>query len=219
MFIGHYAPAFVAATHPKAPGLGTLFVAAQLVDIAFFAFLPLGIEQMRVVPGISVMNPMDLNHMPWTHSLLGAACWATGFGLLVRAITKNSAAGALASLVVLSHWLLDLLVHVPDLTIAGAPPKLGFGLWNHPLVEMPLELALLGGAMLLYFRRTRATAKPWAIGILLAALLVLQAVNWFGAPPTRVDASIWALGLFAYALAAGLAWWVGNYRVLRAVQP
>ena len=35
MFIGHYAPAMIAATHPKAPGLGTLFVAGQLIDFGF----------------------------------------------------------------------------------------------------------------------------------------------------------------------------------------
>jgi len=39
MFIGHFAPALIAATRPKAAGLGTLFVAAQLVDIGFAALL------------------------------------------------------------------------------------------------------------------------------------------------------------------------------------
>ncbi len=40
MFVGHYSAAFAATALPKAPKLGTLFVAAQLVDIAFFSFLP-----------------------------------------------------------------------------------------------------------------------------------------------------------------------------------
>ena len=74
MFIGHYSAAFVAAALPKAPNLGTLFIAAQLVDVAFFTFVPLGIENMRIVTGMSAMNPMDLYDMPWTHSLVGAAC-------------------------------------------------------------------------------------------------------------------------------------------------
>jgi hypothetical protein len=47
MFVGHYSAAFVAAAHPKAPKLGTLFVAAELVDIAFFSFLPLGVGGRR----------------------------------------------------------------------------------------------------------------------------------------------------------------------------
>ena len=64
MFIGHYAPALAAAARPSAAGLGTLFVAAQLVDIGFAVLLIPGIEAMRIVPGITAMNPMDLHHRP-----------------------------------------------------------------------------------------------------------------------------------------------------------
>ncbi len=212
MFIGHYSASFVAAAHPKAPQLGTLFVAAQLVDIAFFSFVPMGIEHMRIVPGASAMNPMDLYDLPWTHSLLGALGWATGFAILLRLALGNWRAGAIGGAVVLSHWFLDLLVHVPDLTLAGTPPKLGFGLWNHPAVAMPLEIGLLMVGLFVYERATRATGKPWLLAALVVVLFGLQAINWFGAPPTAVDAGVWALGLFAFVLAAALAWWVGQNR-------
>ncbi|NJM51730.1 MAG: hypothetical protein HC843_13405 [Sphingomonadales bacterium] len=76
MFIGHYAPAFVAAAHPKGPSLGTTFIAAQLVDIAFFAFVLTGTEKMRITPGMTVMNPFDLFYMPYTHSLAGGIVFA-----------------------------------------------------------------------------------------------------------------------------------------------
>ncbi len=79
MFIGHYSAAFAAAALPKAPKLGTPFVAAQLVDFGFFALVPMGIENMRITPGASVMNPLDLYDMPWTHSLLGALAWGAVF--------------------------------------------------------------------------------------------------------------------------------------------
>ena len=67
MFIGHYAPAFAAATSPKSPRLGVLFVAAQLVDIAFFSFLVLGVEKMRMLPGATVIEttPCPLPSRPW----------------------------------------------------------------------------------------------------------------------------------------------------------
>lgn len=215
MFIGHYSAAFVAATHPKAPRLGTLFIAAQLIDIGFFSFLPLGIEHMRVAPGISAMNPMDLYDMPWTHSLIGALAWGAGFAVLLGLSTRNQIAALIGGAVVVSHWFLDLVVHVPDLTIAGTPPKLGLGLWNYPAIEMPLEIGLLLASAYVFARATRPTGHRWVLPALLAALFALQAVNWFGAPPTRVDASVWGLGLFAYALAAGLAWWVARNRVAR----
>src|SRR3546814_1211023 len=102
------------------------------------------------------MIPMALYHMPYTHSLLCAALCAARFAALVGFVTRRRAAAVGAGLVVLSHWLLDLIVHIPDLTLFGAPPKLGLGLWNHPLIEMPLEIALTGGALLYYAARTRA---------------------------------------------------------------
>lgn len=209
MFIGHYAPAFAAAALPRAPRLAPLFVAAQLVDIAFFSFLPLGIEHMRLAPAIAVMNPMDLYDMPLTHSLIGALAWSVAFAAVLRLTLGNWTAGLIGGAVVLSHWVLDLIVHVPDLTIAGDPPKLGFGLWNYPAIAMPLEVSLLLAGVALYVRKFGA---GWRLYVLLAILFALQAVNWFGAQPVAVDASVWALGLFAYAVASAVAWWADSSR-------
>lgn len=215
MFVGHYSAAFAAALLPKAPKLGTLFVAAQLVDFGFFAFVPLGIEHMRIERATSVMNPLDLYDMPWTHSLLGALGWATAFAIVLRVAIGNWTTAAIGGAVVVSHWFLDLVVHVPDLTLAGSPPKLGLSLWNHPAIAMPLELALLLGTAGLYAISTRGTDRPRALLILVGVLLVLQAINWFGPPPVAVDASLWGLGLFAFTLTALLASWVARNRVPR----
>ncbi len=111
MFIGHWVPALAVAARRPVPSLGLLFVAAQLVDWAFFAFLLTGVEHMRFAPGISAMNPMDLYHMPYTHSLLGSAVFAAGFGGLIWLVTRDRTGALLAGAVVLSHWFLDLLVH------------------------------------------------------------------------------------------------------------
>jgi hypothetical protein len=215
MFVGHYSAAFAAAALPKAPKLGTLFVAAQLVDIAFFAFVPLGMEAMRIAPGTSAMNPMDLYQMPYTHSLVGTLLWAAGFAVVLRLMIGNWTAGLIGGAVVLSHWFLDTLVHVPDMTLAGQPPKLGLSLWNYPAIEMPLELGLLLGTAWLYARARPAVAKSWALPALIALLLILQAVNWFGPPPVAVDIGLWGLALFVFALAALLASWVARTRIAR----
>jgi hypothetical protein len=215
MFVGHYTSAFVAAAHPKAPKLGTLFVAAQLVDFGFFALLPLGIESMRIAPGISVMNPMDLSNMPFTHSLVGACVWGAAFAVLLRAIGHRWAAALIGGTVVVSHWFLDLLVHVPDLTIAGRAPKLGFALWNHPRIEMPVEIGLLVVSALIYARVTRATGKAWLLPALVTLLFGLQTVNWFGPPPKTIDAGLWGLALVAFTISALFASWVARNRVPR----
>jgi hypothetical protein len=214
MFIGHYAPAFIAAAHPRAPKLGTLFVAAQLVDIGFFTLVLLDVEHLRLSPGISAMNPFDFYDMPYTHSLLGGLLWALLFGGLLWAFSRDRVTALIGGAVVLSHWFVDLPVHVPDLTLFGAPPKLGFGLWNHPAVAMPLELALTYGAFIFYLLRTRAVrpSARLAAGLLALVLLTVQVVNWFGAEPATIDASIPLTALAAYAALALLASWVGLTR-------
>ena len=211
MFIGHWAPALAAAAVSKRqPRLGALFIAAQLVDWAFFAFLLAGVEDMRVVPGITAMNPLDLYHMPYTHSLLGTAAFAAGFGVAILVWLRDRRYALLAGAVVLSHWLLDLIVHRPDLTIAGAPPKLGLGLWNVPAVEMPLELLLTFGALGFYLSRTRGPLLPPVV--LGAVLLLLQAINWFGPAPTAMTAGTSVLAFVAFGLATAAAWWLGMTR-------
>ncbi len=208
MFVGHWAPALAVAAKRDRPGLGTLFVAAQLVDWAFFLFVLLGVEHMRMTPGISAVSPLDLYHIPYTHSLVGALVWSVGFAVLIWALLRDRTAGAIAGAVVFSHWLLDLLVHVPDLTIAGAPPKFGLALWNHPLIEMPLEIALIAGSLWYYALRRRPAMTR--VLMLAAVLLVLQAINWFGPVAPEVTPGTSYLGFFAYGLATLAAWWMGK---------
>ena len=214
MFIGHWAPALVVATRRSAPSLGTLFVAGQLVDWAFFGLVLIGAEHMRFSPGISAMNPMDLYHMPYTHSLLGSGLFALAFAAAVWLASRSRTAAMLGGAVVLSHWLLDLLVHVPDLTIAGNPPKLGMGLWNYPAVEMPLELAITFGALWLYVRAWRPA--PIRVVVLAALLLALQGFNWFGPVEPEVTPATSVLAFVAYGLVTLAAWWMGKSGTLGA---
>ena len=208
MFIGHFAPAIVAAAHKDAPSLPVLFVGAQLVDWAFFLFALMGIESMRITPGITAMNPMDLYHMPYTHSLIGSIAWAAAFGIIISVWLKNRMASLIAAAVVLSHWFLDVLVHTQDMTIAGTPPKLGLGLWNHPAVEMPLEIAITMGALWFYARRTGGWTRP--LTVVAVALLAVQAYNWFAPQPTEMSAVMPISALLAFGLFTGIAAWAGK---------
>lgn len=211
MFIGHWAPAFAAAAlSKKAPGLGTLFVAGQLIDWGFFVFATVGIEKMRVVPGITAMNPLDLYHMPYTHSLLGAFVWALAFALVMLVTRQGTTAALIGGAVVVSHWFLDLLVHRPDLTLAGGDAKLGMGLWNAPAATIVVELTLVGLCFWWYLRRTKGPMMPPLI--LLAMLLSLQTINWFGPPMEEVSARYFLMALFAFLIATFFAAWVGSTR-------
>ena len=239
MFIGHYVPAFVAATLPSAPRLGTLFIAAQLVDLAFFLFVLLDIENMRITPGITAMNAMDLYFMPYTHSLLGSLAFGgimtiiiwiagkrrssaeapaaskDGGGVVIVIWPKVLVAGLIAGAVVLSHWFLDLLVHAPDLTWAGSPPKLGLGLWNYPLIEMPLELGITGTALGFYLGRTKVItgANMNPVYLLSGVMLVAQMYNWLAPEPETMDVSMPITALIAFILFIWLATRVDRTRV------
>lgn len=78
MFIGHYGPAIaIKAVRPAIP-MWLLFTAVQLVDIAWAALVLLGIEKVRIVPGVTASNPLDLYYMPHTHSFAAALLWHWG---------------------------------------------------------------------------------------------------------------------------------------------
>jgi len=211
MFIGHFAPALLArGITEDAPKLGVLFIAAQLVDWVFFTFAMFGIEQLRIVPGITAMNPYDLVFMPYSHSLLATAGWALVVGVVVGVVLRNMVAAAWGAIVVLSHWLLDLLVHRPDLTIAGGEDKYGLGLWNAPHIEMPLEIGLVLLAYWFYISRTKGPVIPPLI--LLAAMLLFQAINWFGPQPETAGVGMYLSVFLSYGILTAMAFWVQSTR-------
>ena len=211
MFIGHFAPAFAAAAiSPRAPKLATLFIGAQLIDWAFFTFAIFGIEKMRVEPGATVMVPYDLYHMPYTHSLLGTAIWALAFSTVIIWVRRDALAALLGAFVVLSHWLLDWLTHRPDLSLMGGNDMHGLGLWNFPLIAIPLELGITLGAFYWYVKKTNGPVGPPAI--LIGVLLIFQAINWFGPHPPFAGPVLYGQALLAFAFATLFAAWVGTTR-------
>lgn len=211
MFIGHFAPAFVAAAiSPNGPKLATYFIAAQLVDWGFFSLALLGVERMRVDPDATVMVPFDLYHMPYTHSLLGTGIWAVAMAGVILILRRDLLGALLAGLVVMSHWLLDWITHRPDLTIAGGEETYGLGLWNYPYAAIPLEAGITLAAFVFYLKRTRGPIGPPLI--LLFVLAAFQAINWFGPEPASAGPALYLQALLAFALATGFAWWIGENR-------
>jgi hypothetical protein len=220
MFIGHYGPSFaIKAIRPAIP-LWLLFVAVQLVDVAWAVLVLLGIEKVRIVPGITASNPLDLYYMPYTHSLAAAVLWAVAAIVLCKFLpgVRTWSAAAWIGLAVLSHWVLDWLVHRPDLPLYDDTIKVGLGMWNYPAIALLLEALLLFGGMIMYLRRTKALNAigrfgPPIFGIL---MLAIQCYVFFGPPPTSsVAAAITAL--VAYVAFAAVAQWLDRQREHAAV--
>ena len=211
MFIAHWSAALAAGAASKsAPRLGTLFIAAQLVDWAFFVLVIVGIEQSTYDRGTTLMMPYALD-MPITHSLMGTAGFALAYALIVFIGMREWRPALITALVVLSHWPLDLLVHAPDLTLAGHPPMFGLGLWDHPWAAIPLELLLTFGAFIWYARRT--IGPPGPLIVLAILLLAVQLAVWLMPHgPHTASVATALLSLATFALISLVAWWVGTTR-------
>lgn len=177
MFAGHYATALAAkAIEPRAP-LWTLIAGAQLVDIAWSALVIAGMEGGRIDPALPG-SPLVLEHMPWTHSLPAAIAWSLAAIILAKLLLRSPMRVAVAiGAVVFSHWLLDLLVHRPDLELYPSGPKLGLGLWNMEVPEQAVEIGLLGlGAMFWAGQRVRFGQSVWPAAAFFGLLVAVQII-------------------------------------------
>jgi len=163
MFVGHYSASIAAkAIAPRIP-FWLLVIAAQFVDIFWALFVLGGVEHVRIDTSLA-SNHLDLYHMPFTHSLAATFGWALIAFALVRllpGIKLRLKASMLVALVVASHWFLDLIVHRPDLAITS-DLKVGFALWDRPLVSFLLEVGLVAGAA--YFcQQGRTSTRAWLV--------------------------------------------------------
>jgi hypothetical protein len=216
MFIGHYGPAYAIKRWKPEILIFILFIAVQLVDVAWAIFVPLGIEKVRIVPGITATNPFDLYYMPYTHSLVAAVVWSVVGGLVYIALrnrTKFTRSAVAVGAAVFSHWVLDLLVHRPDLPLYDDTAKVGFGLWNFPSIALMLEVGLVFVGLVLYVTGSDARDRigrfgPW---VFLGFLVVAQSLVFFGKPPETPD-ELAITAFISYFLFAALAAWIDRHR-------
>lgn len=218
MFIGHFGVGF--AAKPLAPrlSLGTLFLAAQFVDLLWPTLLLLGVERVEIVPGITRVTPLDFVHYPYSHSLLWVLGWGALFAAVCLLLRRSPRAAIVLGLAVISHWLLDLVVHRPDLPLyPGDPHPLGLGLWSSVAATLAVELPIFAGGVWLYLRSTEAkdAIGRWALWGLVALLLAIYAANLAGPPPPEVAAIAW-VGQAQWLLILW-AYWIDRHR--RPVAP
>ena len=193
MLAGHFAVAFAAKRLAPRTSLAALFVAAQLLDLLWPLFVLLGIEHFSIAAAGTV-PPLVFDHYPWSHSLLAAAGWAILAGGAALALRKGARVALVVCMLVLSHWLLDLVVHVPDLPLApGAAARYGLGLWTHPVAAFVVELAMLAAGAAIYARATRAVSRAgsWGFWSLVAFIAAILAGSAFGPPPPDTNAVVW----------------------------
>lgn len=216
MFIGHFGVGLGAKKPAPRVSLGTLFLAAQFLDLLWPTFLLLGWEHVVIQPGNTKLTPLSFVYYPFSHSFLMALAWSLLLGIIYFFIKHNSRSSVVVGLCVLSHWLLDLLVHRPDLPLLpGNSLKVGLSLWNYPVIAITLESLIFITGIFLYVKATKPKNKVGSICFwaLILFLVIIYVSNLFGPTPTSVKAIAWAAE--SQWILVAWAYWADKNRISR----
>lgn len=209
MFLGHFAVGLAAKRVAPRTSLGTLFTAAQLADLLWPIFLLVHAEHVIIRPGATTAAPLVFTSYPYSHSLVALAVWAVLFAGGYAVVRRNrSPAPLVIFALVLSHWVLDWVMHVPDmpLTLTG-PARLGLGVWRSLPLTLVLELGSFAAGAAIYLRATSPRDRVGRFGLyaLLVVLLLFYFGSVFGPPPPSDRAIAWS-GIGMWLLIAWAAW-------------
>jgi hypothetical protein len=211
MFIGHFAAGYAAKRWAPRLSLAVLFGAAQLADLLWPVLVAAGVERVRIAPGFTASTPLEFLSYPYSHSLLTLVLWGTLFGWIVQRRAPGASLAPLILALVVSHWVLDYVTHVPDLPLYPGGPRYGLGLWNAPVAEKAIEVAMFAAGFWVYVRATSARDRigRWATWGLAAFLLI--GFLFSGAPPPSIPA-LWSAAILLGSLTLWLAWWADRHR-------
>ncbi|HUI42415.1 MAG TPA: metal-dependent hydrolase [Terriglobia bacterium] len=213
MFLGHYGVALAAKKVSPRTSLGTLLMAAEFLDLLWPIFLLLGIERVEIDPGNTVVTPLDFVSYPLSHSLLAAAGWAFLFAGVYWMVRRSGVGAFVVWALVLSHWVLDVVVHRPDLPLYPGSTRLyGWGLWNSRGATLLVEGLFYLGGVWSYHRATRArdAVGRYAFRTLIFFLAIIYLMNLFGPPPPNSHyVAVLGLGQWLIVL---WAYWVDRHR-------
>jgi hypothetical protein len=219
MFLGHFGLAFAAKKAAPRTSLGLLVFAAQFADLLWPFLLLMGLERVRIAPGLLAASPFDFTSYPISHSLVAQLGWGGLLGLIYFGVKHDGRSAALVGALVPTHWFLDFIAHRPDMPIYPGGPKYGLGMWNSIPFTIFVEYFLFAAGLALYRGVTRAkdgTGK-WALWSLVVLLGVVYPASLLGPPPPSVR----ALAISALAIWLTVPWaaWADRHRQLNPDKP
>jgi len=217
MFLGHFGLAFAAKKVAPRVSLGTTIFAAEFLDALWPVLVLSGVEAVNIEPGITRVTPLDFVHYPWSHSLVMAIVWGAVFAGTYWLLRRDRANALWLGALVVSHWLLDWIVHRPDLPVyPGESARHGLGLWDSLGATLAIEIGLFAIGIAIYLRATRALDRvgTYAFWALVATIALAYAGAVFGPPPPSPQA-VAISGLAGYLMVAW-GWWVDRHRAPRA---
>jgi membrane-bound metal-dependent hydrolase YbcI (DUF457 family) len=214
MVLGHYGLALAARRLTPRTSLGTLVFAAQWLDELWPILVVAGVERVSVLANPVGANTLDFEYYPFSHGLFAAIVWSLLIGGLYYASRRERRSATIVGLLVLSHWILDFPMHMPDLPLwPGSSTRVGLGAWRSIPLTITLELIVFVPGLVIYLRSTRARDRvgAWALW---AMVLVLAAI-YFSSFVTPAPSSGRAVGWSALGLWLFVPWsyWIDRHRV------
>jgi hypothetical protein len=214
VFLAHFGASLAAKRLAPRTSLGTLVFAGQFLDLLWPILLAVGLERVSIEPGLTAVSPFVFEHYPISHSLLGAAGWAVLVGIAYYLVRRYRTGAVVVGALVVSHWFLDIPVHIPDLPLwPGSDVLVGAGAWHSKPLTLALEFAALAAGVWLYVHTThpRNRTGTWALwgGLALLSLLYL---SFYVTQPTEVGQVI--AGGFALWLFVAWGWWADRNRTV-----
>lgn len=213
MFIGHMAVGLAAKRITPTVSLGVLLLAAQWADTLWPVMLAFGMEHVRIVPENSALTQLDFLSYPYSHSLVALIGWGLLLGVAYRSVFGGRRTVWVISGLVVSHWVLDYITHLPDMPIYPGGPKVGLGLWRSTLWTVVIETAMYAAGLWIYMTTTRARDRigRWGFVSLAAFMMLIYVASLTSGPPPSVQA-IAIAGILGAALLVVWAWWADRHR-------
>ena len=217
MFAGHVGAGLALGSAERRINVGVFIFAAVLIDFVLWLFVLLGWESVTIPADYAATHQPEFV-FPYSHGLLAAIALSAlastaAFFYYRRLEGARFRAAALVAAAVFSHWLLDALVHTPELPVAGAnSAKVGLGLWQSMPVALVVE-ALIATAGLIFFVSGAGLSRAKKLGLTVLCLVVLAStvVGMTVAPPPPSVSAMAVTSLVTIAVVCALAGWLGTH--------
>jgi hypothetical protein len=216
MFAGHVGVALAIGRAERRVNVGVFVAAALLLDLVLWAFVLLGWESVAIPADFAATHQAEFV-FPYSHGLAASLAWSIAAGaaalfLYARLQTARWRAAALLAAAVFSHWLLDALVHRPELPLLGTgSPAVGLGLWNSLGVALAVEaLLVIAGLWAFLVQGGLSRTRAIALASLAVAILAFTIAGMTIAPAPPTAGAMASSSLITLIVICVLCGWLGR---------
>jgi hypothetical protein len=218
MFAGHIGVGMAIGRAERRVNVGVFVAAALLLDLVLWPFILLDWESVSIPADVATTHQPHFI-FPYSHSVVAAVAWSAVAGLVaflsrVPATEARRRAAALVATAVFSHWVLDALVHRPEMPLAGSTSAaVGLALWNNMPAALGVEAAVVAfGAYLFHSGNRLAGSRSLALVVLSLIVLAFTAIGMTVAPPPPSGEAMAVSSLVTVLAVCALVAWLGRLR-------